>query len=772
MTTAVVLALRGLWRRPAAVLGAILVLIAGSGLAATTFALADPFLSKPLPYYRPNQLVLIDLDLAGIVENSRQVQFPSLLDWQARRDLFTGLAAFAARPPLRVAIGERFVELQAVTISPNLFQVLEGRTEPASISDHALWLTHAGALGLPRHVSAGDLLRQADGAMVLRGVLPESFVFPQPDQTEPAEALVLTVPGPIATIERTPGLVRTSQLTMVGRLADHASAGAVEAALNVAAGGRFRVRVRLLTDAMKQRHRTLAMGALVSALLVLLVSVAGTAGFGLTRGLYRALQIGTMQALGADYRTIAGILLAESGIVAMAATAGALALTPWLLRLVRVVMPQDALLLGAPTFDLRVVLAVLAAGVCGGTAWGIGSFAAWRRRLPPGFVRTDGSRDARLVRTLRFAAIAAQVMFTFLILASAVLLGRSYLRLVNEDTGMSDRTMALSVSYPAVLHDDLLRQTIAQTIVDLKQMPGVHAAAAAVGQMVDDSNLLAVLVVNGRPTPVDVVRVSDDYFDVVGMSFIEGGVRTLSGHPGSIVVNQSLASRLLGPNVPIGTPIRVLGVAPLAGIVRDARRQALDRPPRPTAFLPLDALPAGARVTYLLATDGTGAISIDEWTRDVYSHAKDAAILDASSLRERLMRSVQDRAFAALIVSLFGSATAVITLTGLVGVVGYVVARRTREIGIRLAIGAPARHVVWLVMRDVVRASGAGIAAGLIANFWISALSMRYVDGIIENTWRTPIVVGLTVLAAASIAAAVPAIKARAIQPTIALRNE
>jgi putative ABC transport system permease protein len=759
------------WRR-ASIIGLIGMLAMGIGLATTMFALTDPFLSRPLPYSGPDDLILIEIDTMKFGANvaGPHGEYPELDEWRERSDLFDGLAAFRHHDVVRVHLAERVVALQTIAVSSDFFRVL-GIPAPApvtsdSVSDE-IWLTPHAASGV---LAGSDLVGatlsvQPSGSLQVRAVLPPWFLVPEAHERTAVDALVELGSTRLATTDG----ARTDPLTLVGRLRPGVDPAIAGTALNaIAAPYRFGVTVTPLTRAMKAQRRPLAAGALAAGLLVLVVCAANTIGIALTRGLFRAHELATMEILGADRARIVRLILAEGALVVTTATFGALLVVVLLLKALVAVVPRNLIVLGSPQMSGRGATFMVIAGVAACMAWCIGSILAWRRGRTS--LRVVASREGRMVRAVRFGLTAGQVAVTLVLLAAAVLLVRSYVDLVWQDTGLAGNTMALSVSYGPEATGERLRETIDRTIAELRRVPGRPLAAAVVGEMADDFTLTGMVMLD-RVAPVELLWVSPGYFEAAGMTLAAGrALRADDAHSRAVVINQAFAARYLRGGATVGEQVRVSGRrSPIVGIVRNSRRKALDAAPEPAVFRLLDERVPGMHVTYLMKGGGD-AIGLFENT--ILNVSPNVVVLDESTLRARLSRTVQDRSFAMLVVGLFAIATVVVTAAGITGVVAYGVARRTREIGIRMAIGATSTSVTWLTMRDVSVAVAAGMGLGLIAFVWVSDIVSSLVYDVSPRDWPTlastaALLMGLTVATAL-----VTARRAGRLSPTIALREE
>jgi ABC-type antimicrobial peptide transport system permease subunit len=206
--------------------------------------------------------------------------------------------------------------------------------------------------------------------------------------------------------------------------------------------------------------------------------------------------------------------------------------------------------------------------------------------------------------------------------------------------------------------------------------------------------------------------------------------------------------------------------------VRGARDRGLTREATPALFAALETATADAPVTYSLLPNDASTFTPPDWDLLVQRSAPGAVVLNSTSLQERLSRSIRDRSFATVVMTLFAFATTVITTAGLVGIVGYVVARRTHEIGIRLAIGARGGQVIWLVMRDAIAATATGAVLGTVIAAWLSHGLEALLYGVSAGNLTTLSVTTVGLIFFALIAAAIPARRAGRLSPTVALRAE
>ncbi len=768
------LALRSLMRRPAAPASAAIVIAIGIALATTVFAMGDPYLTRPLPYADARRVVTIDLhpNMAKLLA-TRNADLPTFADWQERGDLFVALAAYGDDTLLRIRVGPRVVPLRAVPVSHNFLATL-GVVAPsaADFTSGAVWLAAPAAARVGLDVRRGYQVVPLlpSGAMSVIGTLPETFVLPQADRTTSVDGLFTFSPERIATISNDGGAMHVSALHLVARLRPGVTPQAVQAALSVPlARAGFTLSVTAVTTLLKERLQSLAFGALLAGALVLLVCCANAAGIGLTRGLHRTVELGMFETLGATRRRVAELLISEAVIVGGVGTTVGLGLGVGALRAVDAVLPMKFATLGVPTYTRRVVLFAAVAGLFTIASWAAASLMAWSRGRDP---RRIG-RESRSLGLARFALISGQITAAAVLLGGAGLLGRSYWNLARLDTGFDGASLALTVSYPPEDSPTRVLDAIHRTLTTFRQMPGIVAAAASTGGDSDRFSGNGIIVVGGRPLFVERTNVTSGFFQATGMQFIIGRAPTAEESGQAVVLNEQLARRAFPDGKAVGRTL-IVGShsAIVSGVVRGARDRGLTREATPALFAALETATADAPVTYSLLPNDASTFTPPDWDLLVQRSAPGAVVLNSTSLQERLSRSIRDRSFATVVMTLFAFATTVITTAGLVGIVGYVVARRTHEIGIRLAIGARGGQVIWLVMRDAIAATATGAVLGTVIAAWLSHGLEALLYGVSAGNLTTLSVTTVGLIFFALIAAAIPARRAGRLSTTVALRAE
>jgi hypothetical protein len=734
------------------------------------FALADPYVSRALPYADPDRLVSIEFGLGdpNAAVQTGPADVPSLADWQARADLFDGLAAFDDAGWLRARLPYRVVPLRAVAVTDNLLEVLilERRLGAGS---NVAWVSNRAATTL----SGGELSPGRSvplipsGGLRVEGILPRSFLLPQADRTDAVDALVILPPGPVIRITRSPA--RSARpLKLVGRTREGVTPEIIEAALGPsisAVGGSMSV-VPLRTR-LTARQQALASGAVFACVLVIVVCWLNVFNIALTRCLYREPELATRTALGATPSQLMRLLVADGLRVAALGSAGALAVTWGSLRLAVGVLPAEFATLGVPSVTPRVTVFILLAGAVACLSWCFASIAAWRLNARHHASRIVG-RDGRAIRAMRFGVISGQVWVASVLLAAAALLGRSYINLLGVDAGMDDATQTMTVAHDPSLPPAVRSEFVDRVTAALRRREGVQAVGVESNDMLNGRRDFQGVMVDGQFASLEWTRVDRGFLTAAGLRFLLGGLPEL-GRPGA-VVTESMALKYFAGRSPIGAVLNVGRAVPIVGVVHDVRTIGLSVAPKPIVY-EVGGEWSSATVTYLVRV-ADGSRGPVDWQPVLRSIDPMAVVLREGTVGERLASSVRDRTFATLVVGLFSTASVLVTVLGLAGVVAYAVAKRTREVAIRLTLGATRLRVSWLVVGDAMTAAIAGAVGGIIGAGWLSGALESLLYGIRPSDPSTLFVTAVGLIAIVVGTAVMPAMRTNRIAPASALRSE
>ena len=751
------------------VLGAIAVICVGVGLAAMVFALTDPYVGRALPYVEPDRLVSIEFRLGDprAAAQASQAEVPSLATWQARTDLFEGLAAFDDAGWVRARLPDRLVPLRTVAVTDNVLEVLGlgrrlmGDATVAWVSNRAATVLSGGELSPGRSVPV-----MPEGTLRVGSILPPSFLLPQADRTDPVDSLVMLPPGPVITITRTP-TPSSSALMLVGRMQPGVTPETIEAALgpSIRALGSS-VSVVSLWTRMTARQGALARGATLASALVVVVCWMNVFNIALTRGLYREPEFATRTALGATPRQLVRLVVADGLRVAAVGTAAALAVTWVALTGAVGVLPAEFATLGVPSVTMRVVSFIGLAGAVAWLSWCVASIVAWRLGARH-HARRIVSRDGRAIRVMRFGVIAGQVGAASVLLAAAALLGRSYLNLLLVDAGMDDETQTITVAHDPRLPPAVRSEVVERVATTLRHREGVQAVGVKSSEMLN-GRMGSGVVIDGQIALLE--RVDRGFLGATGLQFVTGDLPA-PDHSGA-VITESMALKHFPGRSPVGAVLNLGRAVPIVGVVRDVRTIGLSVAPRPVVYEVGGAWPSAAVTFTYVVRVAEGSRRLADWQRVLRPIDPMALVLSDGTVGERLARSVRDRTFATLVVGLFATASLLVTGLGLAGVVAYTVVKRTREVAIRLTLGATRPSVSWLMVRDALTAAVSGAIAGVIASVWLSTALESLLYGIRAADPTTLLLAAASLLGIVVGAAILPAMRSGRIAPATALRIE
>jgi len=360
----------------------------------------------------------------------------------------------------------------------------------------------------------------------------------------------------------------------------------------------------------------------------------------------------------------------------------------------------------------------------------------------------------------------------------SALLGRSYLNLMRVDSGLDERTQTLTLAHDPNIPLALRRDVVERTLMAFRKAGGVTAAGASADALLNGRANAGGIVIDGRLSVrdghlaiVDWTYVAGDYFSAMGLQFVVGGPPE-PGNADSAVITESAARELFAGRAPVGAVFSRGRDFRVVGVVLDVRTRSLSVAPRPGVYVQAGGWGgAQPQTTYVLRVAGN-AVPVASWERIVRDVDPLAVVLDAGSIRERLDHSVRDRTFATLVIGLFALASLLVAALGLVAVVAYTVVKRTREIAIRLVLGATVDSVTNLVVRDALTAATCGVASGVIASVWLSRVLESFLYGISAADPTTLVLTAAILLGAVLATAMLPGIRAGRIAPASALRSE
>ena len=527
-----------------------------------------------------------------------------------------------------------------------------------------------------------------------------------------------------------------------------------------------------------------------AVLFVLVIACVNVANLMLARCTQRAPEFAVRMAVGGGRGRLLRQLLAESAVIAALGGAGGFAFATASLEAVTVFMPAGVPRLGQVVVNSR--LLGFAVGLVGLTTLACGMAPALHvvRQNVHDLLRGQRTGANAVQQRLRRALVAAEVALALVLLVGAGLLVQSFVRLVNLDLGFAPaNTMALQVFH---YRNDGLAATanfFRETLDGIRALPGVAGAGAVSAfplGLADLTRESSLQLQDRAPSPrgeepsAAVSAATPGYLDAMGIPLRAGrwfDARDDAEQPPVVVMNETLARQHwpdtdpLGRRVSLSVAFRGRIDAEIVGVVGAIRPRGYGTPPRPEVFVPHAQAPDGS-MTYVVRTVGNPAAGIAA-IQDVVRGADPLqTFYSVATIEQLLSETLAARRFITTLLTLFGAAGLVLATLGIYGVTAVATAQRTREIGLRLAMGAERRHVVGMVVRGALGLAGAGVSIGLLASLLVSRSLGTLLVGIAPFDAATLAAVSALLLLVAAGAAYLPARRAARVDPLAALRME
>ncbi len=806
-------AVRLLRRNPGFALVAVLSLALGIGANTAAFSLADAVLLRPMPVDRPSEIVALTSRVGS--RSFEGLSYPEFRDVRDASRAFDGLIAFrtarfvVARshdpvPQLRfgLLVSDGFFEVLGVR--PSLgrgFTASESRVpggEPAVILSYETWRADFGG----RADVIGSSVRINSLPFTIVGVAPESF-------TGVNQFMRHQIYVPLAMADRfgatstSPFEDRTARtLTVRARLADGVDVTRAQAeadligqrlAASFPATNRdrsFRVQSDLRARIEEAPPTIVVAGLLlILAALVLVIACANVANLLLARARARSREVAVRLAIGAGRVRLLRQLLTESLVLAFAGGAVGMLLASLVIRaLAAFRLPTDTPLSLVVRIDGRVLaFTVLAAA---GSAVVFGLAPAWRTSSPNVahlLVAGDLASTSGRVRLWgRHALVVAQIALSLVLLVVTGAAFDGFRRMMFDDPGLKADDVLMMEFDPAMIGrtPTAVAEFYGVLLDRVRQLPTVRSAALASIVPFRPNFRVTPVVPEGfqfarddRSAPIATAIVSDRYFDTMRTPITAGRAFTLEDSEDSravAIVNGAFAERYWPGLDPIGRRVRLGENGPFAEVVGVAKTGKYLSPaevPQPYLYLPASQHPE-SRMTLLVATRGEPVSLSAPLLGLVRSIDREQPVFNLRDFRSFFANGVLaiPRVLLQLVVA-SGAVGLVLAVIGLYGLVSYSAARRTREIGIRLAIGAGRKDILRLVLSHGLWLSGVGVAIGVLVSLPLFGLLSAGLVGLGSLSPLTLIVVPLGLMAVTVIACLVPAIRAARLDPTTALRN-
>jgi predicted permease len=558
-------------------------------------------------------------------------------------------------------------------------------------------------------------------------------------------------------------------------------------------------RVTTVMDELVGDYRRRLLTLLGAVGLVLLIACGNIANLLLARAAARSGELAIRAALGAGRGRIVRQLLTESLLLSVIAGAAGLALASWGVKALAAAAPPGVPRLEQASIDPMVLgFTMLIAIVCA-VIFGLAPALRAARTDVQGVLKEGGrGTGAGVVRDrLRTALIVGEVALALVLLVGAGLLIRSGMALERVSPGFDpSRVLAARLSLPAADYKDPERvlRTFEEVAAAAAAVPGVRAAALTsqvpMGPGGNGNGLIpegaAFDIKNSVQSRLRIV--TPGYFDTMGIAVVRGRALTAEDRRGALkvmVVSESLAQALFKGADPIGRRVACCEPGPdgkspdyktVVGVAADTRWRGPAEPPSPEFYLPAAQIPAVAwewiqRTLYVaVRANGEPSSIVNPLRNAIAPIVPGVPLFDLRTMEQRIGASLQTARFNTLLLTILGVLGVVLAVVGIYGVIAYFVSRRTRELGVRMALGASRGDVIALVIRQAVWPVGLGIALGLIASLATSRLLANQLVGVAPADPITFGVVAFGLTLVALVASFIPALRAAASDPTAALR--
>jgi putative ABC transport system permease protein len=803
-------AFRSLRKSPAFTGVALLVVALGIGAGTAIFSVVDAVVLRALPFDEHDRIVAV----LG-VNTRRPTTFgggdmttQTYLDWRRMQQSFDALAlagstAFRMKTPsgdpaearAQRVTWEFFPVLRVAPLFGRAFNAedeIDGQDRSVILS-YGFWRQQFG--GAPDVV--GKTLELNEQPWQIVGVMPPGFAYPVASD-RPTE---IYVPQAFTTDARTRGGSRMYNSTVIGRLKQGVTiaqasdqmnrvAAAIEAQYpNWEAG--WRVRVVTLHEHLVGRVRSWMLMVLGAVALVLLIACANVANLMLTRATVRSREMGIRAALGASRWRLVRALLIEGVLLSLAGAAIGITVAFAGVRILRLWLPVGLPRIAAIGIDLRVLGVAVAAALVTGIFFGIVP-ALQSSRPDLTSALKDGGRSATpgaSGQRLRSAFVVAEVALAVVLLVGAGLFIGSFVKLLSIDPGFDYHhvlVLSVGVRYERGHFDEAVkrgRPYVEQMLDAVSRVPGVEVAGAVEGALplTGTWNRTSVELsgrgeLKGEDDSIDRRSISVDYLKVLRVPLVRGRMLTPQDREGAmdvVLINENAARKYwpgadpIGQRVKIGRKDRIV-----VGIVGDIRHLGPERLPRQECYFPL-AQEQVISADLVVRTADDPLKVLPAVKAAIWSVNREQRLSgDVFTLEGYMDRLIAQRRFNMALLALFGVLGLVIAAVGIYGVMAYVVAQRTNEIGVRMALGATPGRVLSMVLGRAAALMAAGLAIGGASAWYLSVGVKTFLFEVQPNDVRV-FAAALMVLAAAGLAAsAIPARRASRVDPMIALRAE
>ncbi len=792
---------RMLLKHPGFTLIAVLTLALGIGANTAIFSVVNAVLIRALPYRDADRIVTLwqRNNQSGAKENGASPA--NFFDWQNRSQAFTEMSA--AEPYSLNLTGQDEPEaFRAWLVTAGFFQILgvgalHGRTfaqeeyqagnERVVIISYGLWRRRFGAD--PNLI--GQTLRLNGQQYTVLGVMPPEFQFPTGREMW----------APRIATERDKVIRGSGYLPVIGRLKPGVTLAQAQQEMDGVAAQlgqehpqanrELGVAVVPLPEQLTGQVRPALLVLFGAVGMLLLIACANVASLLLARAAEREREFAVRAALGARRGRLARQLLTESLLLALLGGLAGILLAGWASSAILSLSLGDLPRAGEVRIDGRVLAFAVAISVLTALIFGLAPALRFSRPDLNRSLKEGGRGATGFVRQrLRQALAVSEIALALVLLVGAGLLVRSFARLLQVNPGFStDKALALEVHIWGVARTPEQRAAFfEQTLDRIAALPGVRAAGAVTALPFHDNAIdpAVTFTIEGRPSPLPgqeptayLTVASADYFNVLGIPLRRGRFFSRFDRQGAApvaLISETLARRYWPAEDPVGRKItaRLFGQpinCEIIGVVGDLLHTGLDSDPRPELFRPHLQSPYGS-MTYVVGAATDPLTLLPAVKQEIWAVNKNLPFASTATVEQLVSRTLDARRFTLALLGSFAALALLLAGVGLYGLISFTTRQRTHEIGVRMALGARARDITRLVVREGLLLTLSGVAIGGAGAWALTRLMQTLLFGVSATDPLTFVVVALLLSMVALLACWIPARRATKVDPMVALRIE
>ena len=806
MITDVKNALHSLWKSPAYTFAAALTLALGIGANTAIFSVINDVLLRDLPYAEPERLVMVwehNLKRGKLMNTVSPANF---LDWRDSSTSFTAMAGFFDRTFTLTGEGDP-QDVPATAATPNLFNMLGAHAQIGRVlaadderPESPLAVVLSEKYWRARFAANPDVVGRkvvlSGEVATVVGVMPKDFGFYVKEASFNRRPPDLWVQARFDASDR---IRRGRYMAVLGQLKPDVTRDQAQAEMKTIASGLaqkytefnqdWSANVVPLPEQITGEIRPILFVVFGAVCLTLFIACANVVNLQLVRASARAREFTVRAALGASRSRLIRFLLAENLVLALVGGAGGLFLGRLGLATLQGLMPPDLLPADYIGLDGRVLAFTVAVSLLTGLLFGlVPALTASNPHLAQALKEGSRGSTSAAGRKIRQAFVTAQIAVALIVLVGAGLLVRSFDRLVSTPAGFkTDHLLTARITLPGASYGDdkKIQAFYEQLIARVRTLPGVVAVTGNVFAPFSGPGAGTNFEIVGRTAPTgektvtDVRVVAADYFATLGIPVIQG--RSFSREEqaqkrGVVIINEALARKHFAGRNPIGEKIvinmrRPVVTSEIVGVVGDIRHESLDKPAREMVYWPHSELPIGM-MTVLVRTQQDPLQLAPSLQREVWALDRDLPVSGPRTM-EQLMRGTVVRArFATILFGLFATLALVLAALGIYSVVSYKVALETRDIGIRMALGANRSRVLRKILTEGSSLAGAGVGLGLAGALGLTRLLASQLYEVSATDPATFIAVPALLMVLTVFSCWPAARRAASVDPMVALREE